>query len=287
MDSPSPVLGEVRSFPAVSKWIAVSAMHKAVRRGLVDVAVGAAARLFEVDPAYALRRLPVLAFEEVSLADPDLCVRSLVVGTGRGSFAEKREQILLCVRALALSVKCRSLVDLQLVGEHRLVENPLQIVLDLERLGRSRTHELNRQVITLYAMLTDDENVPFVRPSVLETPMVGGIPLCALDMYERHGRRAIAALISGSKPLRAACAGLDRKEVCDLIGRCVFEVEGARVNEELTSHSLDQLHERAVAFELMRAGAKSPEHCWELLRLVEERIGKLHKQRKVAVLGPK
>ena len=66
----------------------------------------------------------------------------------------------------------------------------------------------------------------------------------------------------------------------------MFEVEGARVNEELTSHSLDQLHERAVAFELMRAGAKSPEHCWELLRLVEERLPKLHKQRKVAVLGP-
>ncbi len=78
-----------------------------------------------------------------------------------------------------------------------------------------------------------------------------------------------------------------RKEVKRRFGRCVFEVEGARVNEELTSHSLDALHDKAVAFELMRAGAKSPEHCWELLRLVEERLGKLHKQRRIAVLGPK
>jgi hypothetical protein len=160
------------------------------------------------------------------------------------------------------------------------------IVRELAKLGEGVTHGLNREVVKLWQMLSDPESPPFIRESVVETPMVNGIPLVAFDMFERHGRRALGALLSSSRPLRAACSGLEHKEAANLVGRAFFEIESAVLNRELTSHVLDDLHWKAVVAELTAAGARSPEHVAELLNLVQERVGTLNRQRKRAVLGP-
>ena len=47
--------------PALSdKWLAVSSLHKSIRRGEVDLALRATATLLRADPDYLFRRLPVI-----------------------------------------------------------------------------------------------------------------------------------------------------------------------------------------------------------------------------------
>lgn len=54
------------------KWLLSSLMQKAIRRGRVDYAVAAAASLTVTDPAYVARRLPVVAYEEIGIANSPL-----------------------------------------------------------------------------------------------------------------------------------------------------------------------------------------------------------------------
>lgn len=53
----------------VDKWTAVSGLHKAVRRGEIALAKMYAATLMHMDPDYLFRRLPVLVYEDLGIAD--------------------------------------------------------------------------------------------------------------------------------------------------------------------------------------------------------------------------
>jgi hypothetical protein len=51
------------------KWRASSGMQKAIRQGNVETALRMAQGLFSLDPEYLWRRLPVIAMEDVGVAD--------------------------------------------------------------------------------------------------------------------------------------------------------------------------------------------------------------------------
>ncbi len=57
------------------RYIAMSGLQKAVRRGDTDVALRCAARLLTDDPRALWRRLCVIAFEDIGVADPDIVGR--------------------------------------------------------------------------------------------------------------------------------------------------------------------------------------------------------------------
>ena len=65
---------EIRSIPH-GRYIAMSGLQKAVRRGDTDVALRCAARLLTDDPRALWRRLCVIAFEDIGVADPDIVGR--------------------------------------------------------------------------------------------------------------------------------------------------------------------------------------------------------------------
>lgn len=61
----------IRSLPA-EKWLLASQLQKAIRRGKVAVASATASALCRIDPAYVLRRLPVIAYEDIGVANAPL-----------------------------------------------------------------------------------------------------------------------------------------------------------------------------------------------------------------------
>ena len=64
--------------PAIcDKWTAVSNLHKSIRRREIRTALSAAATLIQIDPDYLFRRLKILAYEDIGIANPILCLMTL------------------------------------------------------------------------------------------------------------------------------------------------------------------------------------------------------------------
>lgn len=103
-------------FPT-DKWLLSSAVQKLIRRGRAEQAVKTALALHALDPAYLPRRLPIVAFEDISIGDLGVCFDILHV-FGRQRFAantseiEQRQILANLVHRLARSVKSRSACDI-------------------------------------------------------------------------------------------------------------------------------------------------------------------------------
>lgn len=65
------VANEIIFYPYVDKWLAASAMQKAIRRGHIKIALSAAFSLLETDREKLWKRLQVIALEDISLSQPD------------------------------------------------------------------------------------------------------------------------------------------------------------------------------------------------------------------------
>lgn len=70
--SPDPEAAAAVRIAPDQKWIAVSQLHKAIRRARPEIAVAWARALWEADRSYGLFRMAVIACEEVACADPAL-----------------------------------------------------------------------------------------------------------------------------------------------------------------------------------------------------------------------
>jgi hypothetical protein len=93
-----------------NRWIASSALQKAIRRSEVGMACRAALTLHKHDRANAWRRLIAIAFEDVGPADIDLVLQTVAAAASpdwRASYGEDRA-ILSIVSRLAAAPKDRS-----------------------------------------------------------------------------------------------------------------------------------------------------------------------------------
>lgn len=70
------------------RWIAASALQKAIRRADVSVAKRALASLYRHDPRSAWRRLIVIACEDVGIGSPDVVIAAIA----RGATAKSRRE---------------------------------------------------------------------------------------------------------------------------------------------------------------------------------------------------
>ena len=68
----------VAAFPR-DRWILTSLLQKAIRRGRVDYAVAAADSLVALEPDYVASRLPVIAYEDIGVADLPTLLASIIV----------------------------------------------------------------------------------------------------------------------------------------------------------------------------------------------------------------
>ena len=105
------------------KWLLSSALQKLIRRGQAREALGVAYALHALDPTYLARRLPIIALEDIGIADLVLCFDALVAFGAKGALGRRFEQIQLItnlVYRLAGSVKCRTACDLLCLAHARL-----------------------------------------------------------------------------------------------------------------------------------------------------------------------
>lgn len=102
------------SIPKEQKWMAVSQLQKAIRRGLPDQAATWAHALWNADRSYGLFRMAVIAAEEIGGANPALAARYLESEIRRAWFDERggSKALVFFAREFALSPKDRSSCDL-------------------------------------------------------------------------------------------------------------------------------------------------------------------------------
>jgi hypothetical protein len=102
------------------KWIASSALQKSIRRGHAELALAAAARFRELDPAGVWRRLISIAFEDVGAAEPDALIDTVAIATAADWRAKHGEAQALAwiVQRLADAPKDRSADLLMLAVRH-------------------------------------------------------------------------------------------------------------------------------------------------------------------------
>lgn len=154
------------------RWLLISNLHKAVRRGLADAAADTAVALVRSAPDYLFRRLPALACEEVSAGNLEACLESIIASRSpsiRGAVGDEKVAAYLA-RRLAESPKSRAACDL--------------LCLVHAQLGTEGTQALVRE--------TDLTQAVMVAGSPHHSMIDRAIALLALDM--RTGRRPVARL---------------------------------------------------------------------------------------------
>lgn len=108
---------------AVSPWLAMSLMQKAIRRGDEEFALNGAATLFDLLPARFWHRCGIIAFEDVGIADLQtvgLVVASLSGKAFRAQLGGDWAVGSFLVKRMAQAAKCRAADDLITVAERHL-----------------------------------------------------------------------------------------------------------------------------------------------------------------------
>jgi hypothetical protein len=99
--------------PTADRWLLVSQLQKAIRRGRTDFACSAMQRLLVVDPAYFWRRLRVIAAEDIGLANPSLVAQVIAIA-GKRALQRRWNEVHVAsylVTQLCASMKNRTLCD--------------------------------------------------------------------------------------------------------------------------------------------------------------------------------
>jgi replication-associated recombination protein RarA len=105
---------------ACSPWVAMSIMQKAIRRGREQLALSAAATLLRDAPDKLWRRIGVIAFEDVGVANLDAVGLATVALAGkqvRATLGGEWAVTSCIVLELCRAAKCRSADDLLMIVE--------------------------------------------------------------------------------------------------------------------------------------------------------------------------
>ena len=107
-------------WPDGDKWLLASCLQKAIRRGHEDIALNAAAHLFQIDKRMLQRRLLVTAFEDVGIANNRVVAQTTLICTSlrvRKQLGELRAY-LFAASIMARSAKCRASDQLYMVANN-------------------------------------------------------------------------------------------------------------------------------------------------------------------------
>ncbi|SDA28635.1 MgsA AAA+ ATPase C terminal [Methylobacterium sp. UNC378MF] len=107
-------------FP-MSPWLAMSLLQKAIRRGRTDLALIAAATLLRDAPDRLWRRIGIVAFEDIGVADLET-LQLAMAATSSKAFRAKLggEWAVACsiVAQMSMAAKCRAADDLVMAVQH-------------------------------------------------------------------------------------------------------------------------------------------------------------------------
>jgi len=107
----------------IDPWLAMSLMQKAIRRGRDEWALGAAATLLSISPERLWRRLCVIAYEDIGVADLDtvaIVTAGLKGKTFRAGIGGEWAIACYLARRMCRAAKCRATDDLLVACEQHL-----------------------------------------------------------------------------------------------------------------------------------------------------------------------
>lgn len=96
------------------KWLLVSCLQKSIRKGYVDLALTYADELYEIERAYLLYRLSIIAVEDIGLGNVNAVHDFMETEIKKAAIEERggKPYVMSVVKEFALSVKDRSACDL-------------------------------------------------------------------------------------------------------------------------------------------------------------------------------
>jgi len=207
--------------PAISLWIAMSLLQKAIRRGQAREAMLAAKALITVSPSHLTRRLCVTAFEDIGAGDPETVAAVVTVLGDRASRERLYSDLPSLTQLLGLMCKagkCRATDDLVSVCEHHEALNSLRTPLGSasnEQLIENIASEsdLSIQALALWYLLGTTFMTPpsmvrrsGSRPVVLEALCRAGAAGATVDLV-REGLRQGGGLVAALYGLASAAQG--------------------------------------------------------------------------------
>lgn len=90
------------------KWILSSAVQKLIRRGCTEQACETALRLETISPGYLRRRLPVIGYEDIGVADSESVLAVVRLCSTKSAWTDAAATIKAAVTALAGAAKSRT-----------------------------------------------------------------------------------------------------------------------------------------------------------------------------------
>jgi hypothetical protein len=147
-------------------------------------------------------------------------------------------------------------------------------VLEATAMAVRRVHEPMLILLPLLVLVMGQEST--VEDQALPMPMAGDVPLCAVDLFSRMGKAAIAAFVSSHPPIRSALKELlPEKSWNKAASYGVFFAEGGRVNPKLLWQ-----HSQAIERQGMEADFQSigfpVDAISDFVQLVEAELPYLH-----------
>ncbi|MBY3067058.1 hypothetical protein HFO74_27165 [Rhizobium laguerreae] len=100
----------ISALPPIDPWLASSLLQKAIRRGEIDLAQDAVAKLYRLRGNLVWRRLTLIAFEDIGIGDVDLIAEVTKLSTDqhlRRNVGTDAEIISSLVKRMAEAPKCR------------------------------------------------------------------------------------------------------------------------------------------------------------------------------------
>jgi hypothetical protein len=174
---------------AISPWMAMSLLQKAIRRGHIQWALAAAVTLLDASPDRLWRRLCVTAYEDIGIADLDLVADisvSLKGKTVRKELGGEWSVANHLIRRMCATPKCRAADDLMIVAERspQLIQQRFDMtfmpIAELMKIAASAETIESRAIALWYAIGTD--RCPSDRMRLRK-----GDPATAFDMLAYKG----------------------------------------------------------------------------------------------------
>lgn len=280
------------------KWRVVSALQKAIRRGLVDQSMRYAHALLTIDRAYLRQRLVVIALEDVGLANVLGTALTLLWAGDKFMRAGplERNGLLACVRSMASGIKDRTLTDAYILSTVGKAQAGWGIPIHgydahvsshpylpwAVRYIATRGRTMCRYPMACWAV-SQWEDMVSTAASLREAPigppvLVGKVISSAYDQHNREGKQAIAYFAKACAPVREfLTARLDLNPL-RVLGLAVFLEDGAVLDKMLCSPSLDSIRLGARNVDFYKYGLM-PDTGEQLCVLVRDNLAALDQAR--------
>lgn len=256
-----------------------SAVQKCCRRGLTSLAGQLAVALEQAaGPGYARYRLQICALEDATADVEQACLTVLACRNLEIGVAELAERVarLTKSRLADFLLILRGTEDVKaMVEQAKSVALPPAVALVADMSGLEQFPAILPAVYDL----TKRSDGVLVQDSIPDSPMIGGVPACALDFHTGEGKRAFGYAAKSIDPLRAFLEQHPIKERVAAIGDAVFEVEGGLLDCRLTSPDIEALHDKAVAT-WVGPTVLGPDKFAELKQIIAGNLDRLNEARR-------